>query len=249
VPRQPAPSPRRSRARRGEGGALRTQLLDAAERLLAEVGDERRLTIRAVAAAAGVTSPSVYLHFADKDALVDAVALRAWDDLAAQMDAARAAVDDPFQALRHVGAAYVRWALDHAVQYELLLLGRRGRDPEARTAAADACLRHLAAAVEPCVRAGVFVGDAERLTLAMWAALHGYVALVIAHPELPWPADRDTYGEHVSRMSGLGTAVLSRLEANPPRRPASSERYREVLDGIMADLGARRPRSRRAGRT
>lgn len=238
VPDSTRRSPRRRRARRGEGGALRDQLLDVAERLLIELGDERRLTIRAVAAQADVTSPSVYLHFADKDALVDAVALRAWDELAGRMEGARASEDDPFQALRKVGAAYVAWALDHAVQYELLLLGRRGRDDGPRTAAADACLRHLAAAVEPCVRAGVFVGDVEQLTLAMWAALHGYVALAIAQPHLPWPADRAAYGEHVSRMSGLGTALLSRLEQEPPSSPPSSERYRQALDDLLARLGA-----------
>jgi AcrR family transcriptional regulator len=190
-----------------------------------------------VAAEAGVTSPSVYLHFADKDALVDAVALRVWDDLARRMDDARLSEPDPFQALRKVGAAYVAWAFDHAVQYELLLLGRRGSDDGVRTAAAEACLRHLAAAVGPCVEAGVFVGDVEQLTLAMWAALHGYVALVIAQPQLPWPADRAAYGEHVSRMSGLGTAVLSRLEERPPPASPSSERYRRALDDLLADLG------------
>jgi AcrR family transcriptional regulator len=66
------PEPRR-RHRRGEGARLRGELIDAASRQLAELGDAERLSVRAVARAAGVTAPSTYRHFPDKRSLVRAV--------------------------------------------------------------------------------------------------------------------------------------------------------------------------------
>ncbi|WP_161500852.1 helix-turn-helix domain-containing protein [Embleya scabrispora] len=80
----------RARARPGDGALLRGEILAAATALLDEAGDESALTLRAVAARAGVTTPSVYLHFANKRELVDAVCLAVWEDLGRRMrDAGR----------------------------------------------------------------------------------------------------------------------------------------------------------------
>jgi AcrR family transcriptional regulator len=61
------------RRRRGSGHELREVVLRAATNLLAQLGDVDALTMRAVATASGVTPPSVYRHFPDKSALVQAV--------------------------------------------------------------------------------------------------------------------------------------------------------------------------------
>nr|MDT0665173.1 helix-turn-helix domain-containing protein [Micromonospora sp. DSM 115978] len=116
------PKPRR-RAGRGEGGKLAEEILLAAEQLLVEAGTEDAVTLRAVAERVGVTTPSVYLHFADKAALLDAVCLKAWADLEATMAAAGAGATDPFEVLRRYATAYVRFGLAHPVQYRLLLMG------------------------------------------------------------------------------------------------------------------------------
>jgi len=67
---------RRRRAPRGSGDQLRDEILGAATDLLLETGDEKAVSIRSVSQRVGVTSPSIYLHFADKDALLDAVCAR-----------------------------------------------------------------------------------------------------------------------------------------------------------------------------
>ena len=54
----------------GSGDRLRDELIEAAIRVLAARGDTRRLSIRAVAAEAQVTPPSVYRCFPDRRALV-----------------------------------------------------------------------------------------------------------------------------------------------------------------------------------
>ena len=64
---------RRHRARRGSGDLLRAEILTAAEELLVETGSEELVSVRAIADRVGVTTPSIYLHFADKQTLLDTV--------------------------------------------------------------------------------------------------------------------------------------------------------------------------------
>ena len=72
----PTDSLRRRRAPRGSGDLLRDEILDAATQLLLDTGHAKAVSIRSVAERVGVTPPSIYLHFQDKDALLDAVCAR-----------------------------------------------------------------------------------------------------------------------------------------------------------------------------
>lgn len=81
--------------------ATRRALLDAASALL-ETGGPEAVTLRDVGARAGVSRSAPYRHFADKDALLTAVATAAWDELGdrlAALDDGAAAPDDVRQAL------------------------------------------------------------------------------------------------------------------------------------------------------
>ena len=102
---------RRRRAPRGSGEQLREEILDATTELLLETGHAKAVSIRSVAQRVGVTPPSIYLHFADKDALLDAVCARYFEKLDEEMQ--RVAVDQPstIDVLRAQGLAYVRFAL------------------------------------------------------------------------------------------------------------------------------------------
>ena len=105
---------RRLRARRGEGGQLRDQLVAATERLLATTGDEEAVSIRAIAEAVGVSPPAIYLHFPDKDALIFEVCAARFAELDQAIEAAAAGIDDPVAALLARGKAYVRFAVERA---------------------------------------------------------------------------------------------------------------------------------------
>jgi len=228
---------RRGRARRGEGERLREELLAAAATLLRE-GGEPALKVRAVAAKVGVSTPAVYLHFRDKADLIDAVCLRAFAGLEREMLDAATGSEDPFQALRLRAAAYAHFALDHAVEYQLLMAPRSGQaHSDLAGDAAQALLDHLVAAVQPCVDAGVMRGDVRELTLGIWAAMHGCVTLMLSRPELPWGRDPSAFAEHVGRMSGLGTALLSRIEG-VSETPPSSRTFARVLDAAGRKLGS-----------
>jgi len=205
-------APRRRRTRPGEGGLLREEILLAAEGLLAGADDGAVFTLRAVAARTGVTTPAVYRHFADKDALVAAVCMRVWEKLGQGVRSAIESTADPFQGLRRGAAAFVRFGLDHPVQYRLLMMGPP-RDGGARPGqeAATACLRYLTEAARPCIEAGVLRGDPERIALRALTSLHGCVALMIAHPYFPWPEDQDAFCDEVARMVGFGNAALGEM--------------------------------------
>lgn len=82
--------------------ATRARLLRTATDLLASEGDDA-VTLRAVGARAGVSHSALYRHFADKDALLTAVATAAWDEFADGLA-------DPSAA--HSPAASVRGALE-----------------------------------------------------------------------------------------------------------------------------------------
>ena len=69
----PSRRPRRKRAGRYHHGDLRRALIDEALRIVDKLGPEA-LTLRGVGDALGVSRTALYRHFADKQALVAAVA-------------------------------------------------------------------------------------------------------------------------------------------------------------------------------
>ena len=227
----------RTRARPGEGGLLREEILRAAEALLEEAGDESALTLRAVPALTGVTTPAVYRHFEDKSALIAAVCIRVWESLGAAVREAIEAAGDPFQGLRHGAVAFMRFGISHPVQYRLLMMGApRPGEPRPEQAAAMACLEYMAEAIEPCVRVGVLRGDPRRLALRALATVHGCIALMIAHPYFPWPEDPDEFFDAVARTSGLGSAALGWLESEPREAAPSTMQYVESFRDWSAAL-------------
>ena len=101
---------RRRRAPRGAGDLLRDEILDAATELLLDTGHAKAVSIRLVAERVGVTPPSIYLHFKDKDALLDAVCARYFEKLDEQMQRAAVGRTTAMDVLRALGGAYGRFA-------------------------------------------------------------------------------------------------------------------------------------------
>ena len=57
--------------------------------LIERAGSAEAVTLRAVAREVGIAAPSIYPHFADRDAIVTAVVARVFDELAAAIEAGR----------------------------------------------------------------------------------------------------------------------------------------------------------------
>jgi AcrR family transcriptional regulator len=188
----------RTRNPRGEGDRLRATLLDVATELLAEVRDVERLSVRAVTAKAGVSPTALYLHFADKDALVVAIEERCFAALRARLEVARDAhPDDPWAGLRAMGGAYLTFAREDPGWYGVCFQAGGHED-----VVGDAWDAHPTTGVGMDVF-GLLVTQVVRCSgldeaaafdraTVLWAALHGRSSLLAAMPGFPF-ADEDRW--------------------------------------------------------
>jgi AcrR family transcriptional regulator len=195
-------------------------VLRAAVDLLTETGEEDAVSLRAVAQRVGVSVPSIYLHFADKQALLDAVCEEVFAALDVAMQSAAADAPNVFEGLRRQGVAYVHFAVANPEHYRIVLM--RKHESEAGSYAdlvmASGAFQHFVASVQECVDAGVFEGEPDQLALRLWSAAHGLAALLVAKPYFPWPP-LDELVDGVIGMAGIGLAASSRLGADCHDRP------------------------------
>jgi AcrR family transcriptional regulator len=177
---------------RGRGHELRDDLLDAAFRLLAGLEDVEQLTMRAVAAEAGVTPPSLYRHFTDRAALVRALLGRGFAAFGRGQAESVTGIDDPTERLRASARAYVRFGIEHPATYRLLFATRHTGRPVAAAGLhpGQAALDGLHGFVSACLGPDA-QEHATALAAGMWSTLHGYLELRAGKPDLPWPDPDD----------------------------------------------------------
>jgi AcrR family transcriptional regulator len=188
-----------------EPGSTRDAILLAAEAILARDGEDG-LSIREVCARVGVTAPTIYHHFGDKEGLVAEVV----DACFAEFDRALAeapAPADPVEALGWAFERYVAYGLAHPAHYRLLFQ-RRLTQPTPSAVASYARLERLVEAVAAVGRLRVPVADAAP---AFWAAAHGATTLAIAgflHPSAPAVRHvRDALVAHLVTSDGAPRAA------------------------------------------
>lgn len=188
---------RRTRNRRGEGGRLREDIVDAAVALLDETGDERTITLRSIARRVGIAAPSIYPHFSDQPSIMLAVVRRAFAELEGVLrSAVRDAADDPRARLYAVCHAYLDFALAHPERYRTMFGGLWIPTLDTSVTArdlvtlGDANLRILHEILVECADAGLSEGaDADADTFALWLGLHGLAHQRSVSRVFPGPAD------------------------------------------------------------
>ncbi len=197
----------RERARRGEGAALRDELLDAAEALLIEKGSMDGVSIRAIVDAVGVTPPSMYLHFDDKDDLFFDVCSRRFEDFHGVLAAAIEGIEDPVERLRALGRAYVTYGVERAEHYQILFAPHhhsvvKGRD--LTDGPGMQAFGLLVTTIQDGIDAGVLREcDPYQATMAIWAGVHGAVmisAMSVAEEGGPEVPDAEAFGAGVCDM-------------------------------------------------
>ncbi len=179
----------RPRNPRGEGSKLREQLIAATAEVLDEVGDADRISVRAIATRAGVSPTALYLHFPDRDALVDATVDAGFAAFNDALLTAAGEHDDPRAALAAMGRAYLHFAAEQPALYSVLFSARRPLGPslpkEGERAASLDGLATLLRASDPALGADAGVQKA----LDVWSALHGFAMLRAARGAMDWPPD------------------------------------------------------------
>jgi AcrR family transcriptional regulator len=163
-------------------GYLRRALIDAALAMVIEEG-AWDFKLREVARRAGVSHAAPYNHFEDKAALLAEVASLGFHSLRLAMHAAaRSQPRSARQAFVNIGAAYVRFGVEHPAHYRLMFgveLADRERHPMLH-AASDATFAVLTGVLERGQLSGqIRRGEVRDQALAAWALVHGLTTLVI----------------------------------------------------------------------
>lgn len=154
-------------------GNLRYALIHAAQTILERKG-LAALSLRGVARAARVSPAAPYHHFADKQALLDAVAAQGFDALRAAMDKRVAKATNPDERLDGCGVGYVVFALENPELFRLMFGGGEQHTTvkEARDRAYGV-LQTVVAEASPDGAANPF------LCLRLWALVHGIAKLIL----------------------------------------------------------------------
>jgi AcrR family transcriptional regulator len=179
-------------------GDLRAACLSAALELLDE-GGATALSLREVARRAGVSAAAPYRHYADREALVSAVAAVGYEQLAERLAAAHPAPSTPEQ-LARVGVAYVEFALEQPALFRLMFSEPCDRDNEERVAATAAVSLYLREIVARCFPRA----DPEALAPAIWALVHG-----LAFLHLDGRLDASTQSAVADRVTAAIDGLLS----------------------------------------
>lgn len=139
------------------------------------------LTLRGVGARLGVSRTALYRHFADKQALLAAVAAEGFRTLRADLLAAWQASPPGPARMDPMGAAYVRFAVTHPSHYRVMfggaVPGDAGKTPADETTDAFGVLVDAIVAQQ---QAGFLRRDDPRqLALYVWAVVHGVAMLAL----------------------------------------------------------------------
>ncbi len=156
-------------------GALREELLEACVRLI-EAEGIGAVSLRRVAREAGVSPGAPYHHFPDRAALLAAISVRGFEQLATDLGAARETASVFREVLLAMLVAYVDFARRHKAYFQLMFrpeLSQPEKHPDAR-AAGDAAFAVLTDVVADCG-----VSDPDGLAVSLWAFGHGLASLAI----------------------------------------------------------------------
>jgi len=197
-------------------GNLREALLNAALRLISEVGPTA-FTLREVARRAGVSHNAPYRHFRDRDELMAAVSTQGFGELTQAMLEAGGQERDALARLKLAGLAYVSFALRRPEHFTVMFdaptskpaekpcfppAKMRNKYPEAAEAA-EQSFRTLLNFVAACQHEGTLpAGATLQLALRAWSMVHGIAKLAITG-RLPFSSKNEVlkFAEYVLENS------------------------------------------------
>lgn len=201
-------------------GDLRNALIEAALELVAERGVEG-LTLRGAARRVGVSQAAPYRHFADKNALLLAVAEEGFramhQGIRESLGRAGADVTSRFQA---IGVGYVQFAVAHPAQFRIMFgqeLARSAPSPTAEQTAMGVFQELAGEILKGQLSGAIRRDDPLKLAIACWSIAHGLAAILVAgllgRGELAPAANLSP--EELTRL--VTQLLIDGLEARSPR--------------------------------
>ena len=196
------------------------KLVSAAAALL-DSGGESAVTLRAVASAVGVSHNAPYKHFANRSALLAAVAIQDFTTLTEAFAATRRSRSKPMRKLKEAFETFIKYGRTCPARYRLLFsdstIATTGTDLEA---AAMRSFLEFAAIVQECQAATLLPStETVALTGLLFASVHGLIDLA-AGGRMSREKGFSSVGKSVdllldlvSRGAGKGPLVLDRAGA------------------------------------
>lgn len=199
-------------------GNLRRALLDEALATIRQEGVEG-LTLREIGARLGVSRTALYRHFADKRALLAAVATEGFRTLRQRLVAAWEDGRDR-AAFEAMGVAYVSFAVANPAHYRVMFGAALAHADDAKAMASDlaaeggGAFQALVDALAALQRDAI-VREEDTVTMArfVWAVVHG-VAMLGIDGQLREPGAVDQLTRYAIERLRTGIAVTERT----PRR-------------------------------
>lgn len=185
-------------------GNLREALVEAGLDLTRS-GGERALVMRDVTGRVGVSPNAAYRHFADRDALLEAIAERIREHMADRMHALEPADRSPRALLRAVGLGYIGFALAEPGWFEVAFSTIEPRQDASAEASLPPPLRLLVAALDELAASGELQAR-EGAEWPCWSAVHGFALLALhgplrgLDPDAVWSAAERTVDDVIAGL-------------------------------------------------
>ncbi|MFC0397251.1 TetR/AcrR family transcriptional regulator [Paraburkholderia rhizosphaerae] len=226
-----------------EKQALRERILDASRRIVVREGFAA-LSMRKIADAIEYSPATLYLHFENRDEIARALCTEGFAQLLDTLKP-HLSIADPAERLKALWRAYVAFGVAHQQTYQLIFM----EDPtyvgaafaSARDAgddSGDAAFRLVADALDELKAQGRLpeTADSEVWTEALWATMHGIVALRLTCPVFP-RAPLDTVVD-AALDAWLGAHTVRASDPPEPRKPSgkSSRAPHKRAAGVPASI-------------
>ncbi len=187
-------------------GFRREEILAVALKLFSEHG-MHAVTTRQIASAVGISQPSLYAFFPNKQALETEVGTRAFEELTSHITKGLDALKRGTCDIRDLGKIYVDFGLAHPDAYRLAFMVEKPSQVATVNGSEDPILAAglkafylLREAVYFSFGARLKTGELELLAQSLWAALHGLVSLLLARPDFPWNKRNRLIEFHINRV-------------------------------------------------
>lgn len=209
IPKAKGQRPKVNKARYHHGD-LRRALLEEAVRTIRHDG-AAALTLRAVGGRLGVSRTALYRHFADKSALLNAVAEDGFRRLGDALEQAWTASGGGVRGFEDQGRAYVRFALDNPAHYRVMfgVWSSRERDDSALRDAGARAFQLLVNVLTALQAEGVARRDEtpDHVARYVWAVVHGIAMLGIDGRLPDGPGGVRDVTDYAVRRLGTGIFV------------------------------------------
>jgi AcrR family transcriptional regulator len=196
---------------------LRASILDAARTLFVERGIDA-VSMREIAKKINYSATTLYHHFADKEALLQAVCDEDFLKLASGMHQVMQ-LPDLIARIQALGKGYAMFALQHPNHYRLMFMTPRTPcNPDITSIqqgnTEQDAYAQLKLVVQDAFDAGLFrpeITDAELIAQTIWAGIHGVCSLQIALGQEGWIQ----WADIEVRLQLMQSAMLYGLLKNP----------------------------------